>query len=74
MRYHFDASELQRRREAAGLTRHDLAHRLGRTTASVCHYEAGRTYPSMGVMLRLCTELGCQPSDLLRPVIEPVAS
>jgi transcriptional regulator with XRE-family HTH domain len=43
--FRFDPSELKRQRLASGLTVAELARRLGRSHASLTHYESGFTAP-----------------------------
>jgi transcriptional regulator with XRE-family HTH domain len=70
MRYDFDAAELRRRRQAAGLTHQSLAVAIGRHASLIAAYETRGTVPSMRSLTDLCRALRCQPSDLIRPVVD----
>ena len=64
----FDGAEAMRRRVALGLARDHVGHLVGRGTESLVSYELGRNIPPTQVVLDLCDVLGCEPSDLLRPI------
>jgi transcriptional regulator with XRE-family HTH domain len=68
--FRFDSSELQRRRHKAGLTQAELARRVGRSNASLAHYESGFSVPPTAAILRLSAALGIKPGALFSPVPE----
>jgi len=63
-RFTFDGSELKRRRRAAGLTVAELARLVGRSHASLTHYESGFTLPPTAALLRLSEALQVEPGAL----------
>lgn len=67
----FDGTELRRRRIAAGQSAAYLAARVGRSVDAIWFYERGEVDPPTSILLAICDELGCSPSDL---TIEAVAS
>lgn len=68
--FRFDGQELKRRRRSAGLTVGELARQVGRSHASLTHYESGFTVPSTSALLRMCSVLGVKPGALFSPVLE----
>jgi transcriptional regulator with XRE-family HTH domain len=66
-RFAFDGSELKRRRREAGLTQAELARLVGRSHASVTHYEIGISVPPVQVLLELSSTLGVEPGALFSP-------
>ena len=59
-------TQLKRRREELGLSRADLAERLGIAPTSISNYENGLSFPKEEVMLRLFDGLDTEPNDLFR--------
>ena len=57
---------LRGRREELGLTRTELAERLGVSTSAVSNYENGLSFPKEEVMLRLFDGLETEPNALFR--------
>jgi hypothetical protein len=70
-RFHFDRAELKRRRIASGKPLELVALEIGRTKEAVVGYESGKLMPPVPVVMALCESIGCQPGDLLRPIVEP---
>jgi transcriptional regulator with XRE-family HTH domain len=66
-RFSFDGSELKRRRRESGLTQAQLARQVGRSHASVTHYETGLSLPPVQVLLELSSTLGVEPGALFSP-------
>jgi transcriptional regulator with XRE-family HTH domain len=66
-RFAFDGSELKRRRRAAGLTQAELARLVGRSHASITHYESGLTIPPTVALLRLSEALQVELGALFSP-------
>ena len=66
-RFTFDGSELRRRRREAGLTQAELARQVGRSHASVTHYESGLSLPPVQVLLELSAALQVEPGALFSP-------
>ena len=62
------AKELQRRREALGLSRNGLAQKAGISVQSVCFIENGVNSPSLSTSLRICHALGTRFENVLRKV------
>jgi DNA-binding XRE family transcriptional regulator len=60
------AAELQRRREALGLSRNGLAQMAGISVQSVCFIENGVNSPSLSTLLRICHALGTRVETVLR--------
>jgi Zn-dependent peptidase ImmA (M78 family)/transcriptional regulator with XRE-family HTH domain len=63
----FDARRLTTARWAAGLTKRDLADKVGVSPASVTQYEAGRTVPPGTTLASLCLACGVPQGYLLSP-------
>jgi molybdate-binding protein/DNA-binding XRE family transcriptional regulator len=57
-------SHVRERRQASGLTQHDLAARVGVSRQSLSAIEAGATVPSTALALELARTLGCRVEDL----------
>ena len=57
---------MQQRREALGLTRPQLARRLGLTPSAVSNYEKNISFPKAEVLLRLFDALQTDPNDLFQ--------
>ena len=70
----FDAAKLRELREQAGLMICHLAIGTGLSHSVIDGYERGKSPPSTSALLRICTELGCEPGDLFRPVDQVPAS
>jgi transcriptional regulator with XRE-family HTH domain len=62
--FSWNGSELKRHRLAAGLTQAQLARLVGRSHASVTHYEANFSVPPVQVLLRLSEALQVEPGAL----------
>jgi len=58
--------QLKRRREELGLSRNELAERLGVSASSISNYENGLSFPNEEVMLRLFDGLDTEPNALFR--------
>lgn len=58
--------QLKRRREELGLSRTELAERLGVSASSISNYENGLSFPKEEVMLRLFDGLETEPNALFR--------
>ncbi len=58
--------QMRRRREELGLTRQQLAARLGVSVSAVGNYETGISTPKEGVLLRLFDALEAEPNYLYR--------
>ena len=58
--------QLKRRREELGLSRTELAERLGVSASAVSNYENGLSFPKEEVMLRLFDGLETDPNALFR--------
>ncbi len=59
-------TQMRRRREELGLTRGELAQRLGVTVSAVGNYETGVSAPKEEVLLRLFNALEVEPNYLYR--------
>ena len=57
---------MRRRREELGLTRQQLADKLGVSVSAVGNYETGVSTPKEGVLLRLFDALEADPNYLYR--------
>ena len=57
---------MRRRREELGLTRQQLADKLGVSVSAVGNYETGVSAPKEGVLLRLFDALDADPNYLYR--------
>jgi transcriptional regulator with XRE-family HTH domain len=68
--FDFDGAELKRRRQEAGLTQAQLARLVGRSTASLSHYESHFSRPPTAAVLALSAALACEPGALFSPVPE----
>jgi Zn-dependent peptidase ImmA (M78 family)/DNA-binding XRE family transcriptional regulator len=70
----FDPARLTLARERSGLTKRDLATRVGVTAAAVTQFERRQSRPSAGTLTRLAAELGLPSGYFMvgRPVL-PVA-
>jgi transcriptional regulator with XRE-family HTH domain len=60
------AEELQRRREALGLSRNALAQKAGISVQSVSFIENGVNSPSLSTLLRICNALDTSLAHVLR--------
>ena len=58
--------QLRKRREELGLSRAELAERLGVSLSAVGNYETGVSAPKEGVLLRLFDALEVDPNYLYR--------
>ena len=63
----FFCVHLKRAREAAGLSKKELAERLQISLVSYSHYESGRREPKADMILQVCQALGLSPDKLLAP-------
>ena len=59
-------NQLKRRREELGLSRIELAERLGIAPTSISNYENGQSFPKEEIILRLFDGLETEPNDLFR--------
>ena len=59
------AAELQRLREAMGLSRNGLAQKAGISVQSVCFIENAVNSPSLSTLLRNCNALGTRVAMVL---------
>ena len=57
-------TQIEARRERAGLTQQALAQLIGVTQGTVAKYEAGTRMPSWPVLRRLGSAFKCDPIDL----------
>jgi transcriptional regulator with XRE-family HTH domain len=60
----FSPEELRRRRGAAGMSREELAFRVGRSFQSIGFYESGAVQPPVRILVRIAEVLGCEPGEL----------
>jgi transcriptional regulator with XRE-family HTH domain len=65
MRY--SAGYLLAAREAAGLSREQAAHRVGKTAGTLAYYESGRIAPTISMLTALANAYGCPVTDLFDP-------
>lgn len=56
---------LREAREAAGLTKSELATTVGLTTATITRLESGERHPSLGGLVKLCDALDVTADHLL---------
>ena len=56
---------LQAQRKNKNLTQATFAERLGLAKVTVAGYEQGTKYPSLEVLINICTVLGCSADFLL---------
>ncbi len=68
--YRFDTERLRSLRLLADLKYEPVAFAIRRSTESVRSYEAGRSFPSVEVLIRMCEFFGCEPGDLVVRVPE----
>ena len=66
--------QLRRRREELGLSRAELAERLGVSRSAVGNYETGVSTPKEDILLRLFDALQVDPNYLIRTASTPRAS
>jgi transcriptional regulator with XRE-family HTH domain len=59
---------LSRRREAAGLTQEQLAHKAGIDRTYVSKLERNLQSPTVDMLVRLCRVMGVRPSQLLAEI------
>ena len=59
----FSGRRLRERRDAAGLSREQLAHQVDRSVFSVVDYERGRAVPSVGVLGAIADALDVPTDD-----------
>ena len=57
--------KVRKLREVKGLSQEQLAHRIGVTHAAVSQWENGRSFPRMGMVVKLADILGVEPSELV---------
>jgi transcriptional regulator with XRE-family HTH domain len=69
----FDAAGLAARREHAGLTRLQLADKIGATTQAVGYWERGEFTPSASWIPLLAAALGCGLDELYTDTSEEAA-
>jgi transcriptional regulator with XRE-family HTH domain len=65
--FRFNGSEVRRHRREAGLTQAQLARLVGRSNASICHWEIGLSLPPTAAVVALSAALGCEPGALFSP-------
>lgn len=58
-------TRVKQRREAAGMTRRDLAEALGATERTIRLIESGLRTPSMLILARIARTLRCRLGDLI---------
>lgn len=63
--YEVLGDRLARLRRARGLSKTDLAGRLGVTVTSICYWEQGRSRPRLARLQSLAELLGTSPAELL---------
>lgn len=61
----FDGDELRDWRNHYGMTQSELGERTGLDESTISKYESGERQPSLGAVMRLAHELGCEIEDLL---------
>lgn len=59
------AANLRRLRQSRGLTLRALAEQVGVDNSAIARMEAGKSRPSLGVLRRLKTALGCTADALI---------
>ncbi|MGH6694242.1 helix-turn-helix domain-containing protein [Sphingopyxis sp.] len=64
-RYEVLGDRLARLRQARGLSKTDIADRLGVTVTSICYWEQGRSRPRLARLQALADLLGTSPTELL---------
>ena len=64
-RYEVLGDRLARLRRGRGLSKTDLAGRLGVTVTSICYWEQGRSRPRLARLQALADLLGTSPTELL---------
>ncbi|MBR2172706.1 helix-turn-helix transcriptional regulator [Sphingopyxis sp.] len=64
-RYEVLGDRLARLRQARGLSKTDIADRLGVTVTSICYWEQGRSRPRLARLQALAELLGTSPTELL---------
>ncbi|MDR7060839.1 MULTISPECIES: helix-turn-helix transcriptional regulator [unclassified Sphingopyxis] len=64
-RYEVLGDRLARLRQARGLSKTDIAGRLGVTVTSICYWEQGRSRPRLARLQALADLLGTSPTELL---------
>jgi transcriptional regulator with XRE-family HTH domain len=57
-------------REAAGLSQHDLAKRLGTYRNFVSRYEMGQWRLDIIQVVRICNALGLEPVELMQQLVQ----
>lgn len=62
---------LARLRRSSGLSKTDVAARLGVTITSICYWEQGRSRPRLARLDALAALFGTSPAELLTPVGAP---
>jgi transcriptional regulator with XRE-family HTH domain len=55
---------IRTRREVFGYTQRELARLVGVNATHIAYLESGRRLPSLGLLLRLATELNVRPGKL----------
>ena len=63
------SANIRERREAAGLTRQQLADLIDVSRAAVGHWETGHAMPRMGHIEQMANAFGCSITDLIQPVL-----
>ena len=63
--YEVLGDRLARLRRSRGLSKTDLADRLGVTVTSICYWEQGRSRPRLARLQGLADLLGTSPAELL---------
>jgi transcriptional regulator with XRE-family HTH domain len=71
MRYQFSGARFKAAREAAGLTREEVAVLIGRSVTTVQFVETDKHEPGAGKAATLAAAVGVRVDDLLVPVDEP---
>ena len=59
------ATRIKERSKALGLSQVEVARRCKLTEKALNHYTAGRSEPSLSMLLRIAIVLDCTPNDLL---------
>lgn len=67
-------TKIKKLRERAGLTREELAQRIGVTASAVGNYESDRSHPKEEVMYRLFGALNCEPNELFEEYFDAGSS
>jgi len=68
------AAAIRRAREAAGLSKRELARRAGTSPAAIVSYESGRRDPSWRTLQRILSAAGCRAELVIAEASKPDAA